>query len=165
VAESGGGVEMSVGWCPTTTTTTRTQDTESKGQWLTFQYCKGTHDRVIRGCVLRRCSCPTMCPICHVRSRCRSASASSLVATMTQSTGHGHARGRTQQDTNRAEPRSKSHTRTWGPPSPRAHTHNMGSRARRSTELTPQTVVTVGWIPFIIWVGYRNSNPQPSLIK
>lgn len=28
-----------------------------------------------------------------------------------------------------------------------------------------QTVVTFTWIPFIIWVGYRNSDPQPSLIK
>lgn len=28
-----------------------------------------------------------------------------------------------------------------------------------------QTVVTWGWIPFIIVVGYRNSSPQPSLIK
>ncbi|RXK35398.1 hypothetical protein M231_07342 [Tremella mesenterica] len=28
-----------------------------------------------------------------------------------------------------------------------------------------KTVVTVGWIPFIIYIGYRNSSPQPSLIK
>ena len=28
-----------------------------------------------------------------------------------------------------------------------------------------QTVVHYGWIPFIIYVGYTRSNPQPSLIK
>ena len=28
-----------------------------------------------------------------------------------------------------------------------------------------QTIVQWGWIPMIIWVGYRNSSPQPSLIK
>ncbi|KAI9639513.1 uncharacterized protein MKK02DRAFT_39819 [Dioszegia hungarica] len=27
------------------------------------------------------------------------------------------------------------------------------------------TIVTVGWIPFVIYVGYKNSYPQPSLIK
>jgi import receptor subunit TOM7 len=31
--------------------------------------------------------------------------------------------------------------------------------------LTFKTVVTVAWIPFVIYVGYRNSSPQPSLIK
>ncbi|KAL7421802.1 hypothetical protein Q5752_003573 [Cryptotrichosporon argae] len=29
----------------------------------------------------------------------------------------------------------------------------------------PQTVLTYGWIPMIIYIGYRNSSPQPSLIK
>ncbi|RPD66932.1 Tom7-domain-containing protein [Lentinus tigrinus ALCF2SS1-7] len=28
-----------------------------------------------------------------------------------------------------------------------------------------RTVVHYGWIPFIIYVGYTRSNPQPSLIK
>ena len=28
-----------------------------------------------------------------------------------------------------------------------------------------QTVLHYGWIPFIIYVGYTRSNPQPSLIK
>lgn len=28
-----------------------------------------------------------------------------------------------------------------------------------------QTVLQYGWIPFIIYVGYTRSNPQPSLIK
>lgn len=28
-----------------------------------------------------------------------------------------------------------------------------------------KTIVQWGWIPMIIWVGYRNSSPQPSLIK
>lgn len=28
-----------------------------------------------------------------------------------------------------------------------------------------QTVIHYGWIPFIIYVGYTRSNPQPSLIK
>ncbi|ODO09764.1 hypothetical protein I350_01981 [Cryptococcus amylolentus CBS 6273] len=28
-----------------------------------------------------------------------------------------------------------------------------------------KTVFSVGWIPFIIYVGYKNSTPQPSLIK
>ncbi len=40
--------------------------------------------------------------------------------------------------------------------------------ARRRRLLTPhglQTVVHYGWIPFIIYVGYTRSNPQPSLIK
>ncbi|KIR25714.1 hypothetical protein I307_05385 [Cryptococcus deuterogattii 99/473] len=27
------------------------------------------------------------------------------------------------------------------------------------------TVFSVGWIPLIIYIGYRNSSPQPSLIK
>ena len=33
------------------------------------------------------------------------------------------------------------------------------------TELTQQVVLHYGWIPFIIYVGYTRSNPQPSLIK
>ncbi|ORY32504.1 hypothetical protein BCR39DRAFT_522536 [Naematelia encephala] len=28
-----------------------------------------------------------------------------------------------------------------------------------------KTIITVGWIPMIIYIGYRNSSPQPSLIK
>lgn len=28
-----------------------------------------------------------------------------------------------------------------------------------------RTVMHYGWIPFIIYVGYTRSNPQPSLIK
>ncbi|CAK9785627.1 hypothetical protein CC85DRAFT_47530 [Cutaneotrichosporon oleaginosum] len=28
-----------------------------------------------------------------------------------------------------------------------------------------KTIITIGWIPAIIFIGYRNSNPQPSLIK
>jgi hypothetical protein len=28
-----------------------------------------------------------------------------------------------------------------------------------------QTAVTIGWIPFVLWVGWRNSSPQPTLIK
>ncbi|KAG9011811.1 hypothetical protein FRB94_007537 [Tulasnella sp. JGI-2019a] len=28
-----------------------------------------------------------------------------------------------------------------------------------------RTVVHYGWIPFIIYLGYTRSNPQPSLIK
>ncbi|KAF8260632.1 Tom7-domain-containing protein [Lactarius quietus] len=28
-----------------------------------------------------------------------------------------------------------------------------------------RTVLHYGWIPFIIYVGYTRSNPQPSLIK
>ncbi|KAH9938001.1 TOM7 family-domain-containing protein [Fomitopsis serialis] len=28
-----------------------------------------------------------------------------------------------------------------------------------------RTVVHYGWIPFIIYIGYTRSNPQPSLIK
>ncbi|KAH8118703.1 Tom7-domain-containing protein [Phellopilus nigrolimitatus] len=27
------------------------------------------------------------------------------------------------------------------------------------------TILQYGWIPFIIYVGYTRSNPQPSLIK
>ena len=34
----------------------------------------------------------------------------------------------------------------------------------RSTD-SAQTVLHYGWIPFIIYVGYTRSNPQPSLIK
>ncbi|TFY56579.1 hypothetical protein EVJ58_g7552 [Rhodofomes roseus] len=28
-----------------------------------------------------------------------------------------------------------------------------------------RTVIHYGWIPFIIYIGYSRSNPQPSLIK
>ncbi|RSH78643.1 uncharacterized protein EHS24_002372 [Apiotrichum porosum] len=28
-----------------------------------------------------------------------------------------------------------------------------------------KSVITVGWIPLIIYIGYKSSNPQPSLIK
>ncbi|KAK1924141.1 hypothetical protein DB88DRAFT_267838 [Papiliotrema laurentii] len=28
-----------------------------------------------------------------------------------------------------------------------------------------KTAVTIGWIPFVLWVGWRNSSPQPTLIK
>ncbi|TFK20362.1 Tom7-domain-containing protein [Coprinopsis marcescibilis] len=28
-----------------------------------------------------------------------------------------------------------------------------------------RTVIHYGWIPFIIYVGFTRSNPQPSLIK
>nr|XP_031863170.1 uncharacterized protein CI109_001042 [Kwoniella shandongensis]KAA5530242.1 hypothetical protein CI109_001042 [Kwoniella shandongensis] len=27
------------------------------------------------------------------------------------------------------------------------------------------TILSVGWIPLVIYIGYRNSSPQPSLIK
>lgn len=33
------------------------------------------------------------------------------------------------------------------------------------TRRIAKTVLTVGWIPMIIWIGYRNSNPQPSLMR
>nr|ODN88265.1 hypothetical protein L203_02874 [Cryptococcus depauperatus CBS 7841] len=28
-----------------------------------------------------------------------------------------------------------------------------------------KTVFSVGWIPLVIYIGYKNSSPQPSLIK
>ncbi|OCH94304.1 Tom7-domain-containing protein [Obba rivulosa] len=28
-----------------------------------------------------------------------------------------------------------------------------------------RTLLHYGWIPFIIYVGYTHSNPQPSLVK
>nr|XP_018263204.1 uncharacterized protein I303_04697 [Kwoniella dejecticola CBS 10117]OBR85362.1 hypothetical protein I303_04697 [Kwoniella dejecticola CBS 10117] len=28
-----------------------------------------------------------------------------------------------------------------------------------------KNILTVAWIPLIIYIGYKNSNPQPSLIK
>lgn len=31
--------------------------------------------------------------------------------------------------------------------------------------LSPQTAVHYFWIPYIIYLGYTRSNPQPSLIK
>ena len=39
------------------------------------------------------------------------------------------------------------------------------SSAFLTVSLRVQIVVHYGWIPFIIYVGYTRSNPQPSLIK
>ncbi|WOO77202.1 uncharacterized protein LOC62_01G000790 [Vanrija pseudolonga] len=62
----------------------------------------------------------------------------------------------------------------WHPPPTRPHHPSSTSSTipqplplllTRLTIANVQTVITVGWIPFIIFVGYRNSSPQPSLIK
>ncbi|EAU84328.1 hypothetical protein CC1G_01324 [Coprinopsis cinerea okayama7 len=37
-------------------------------------------------------------------------------------------------------------------------------RINKVVELS-RTVIHYGWIPFIIYVGFTRSNPQPSLIK
>jgi hypothetical protein len=45
----------------------------------------------------------------------------------------------------------------------RASSSRPGADSTRSSYA--QTVLHYGWIPFIIYVGYTRSNPQPSLIK